>query len=904
MKPDIKQQAQQIFLQALELEATDKEQYINQACHGQPELLAAVKALIQAEQQSQQFFQQLAGSFQQTHLNEIEDHCFRDFQVGQYQILHILKQGGMGSIFLARRANGEFERGVVIKMMPIGMNFNQNQVRFAHEKEILASLIHPNIVQLYDSGITNNGQPYFVMELFNGQDIVSHCNDRQLNIPQRIALFHQILKAVQYAHQHLVIHGDIKPSNILVNENSEIKLLDFGIARLMHQDRQSPSAYSIDYQTPEHANNQNITTTTDIHQLGQLLFELLGGSSPRNVKQADFAFPLLKDHLVNSVTHNRDAVSRHAANTSSQPKQLFNQLGSDLQLIVAKALKPKISDRYQTVQAFEDDLKKYASHHCITARPHTVGYRFQSYVRRHKLVFSFLSVLILMLLGLITITSMHNHRLSVERDKALTIKSLLVDVFNVADPSIAPGKELTATEVLDIGLSRVRARFPTPTATEADLLEEIATTYQNLGQYNKAQNILDDAHSIRSGLADYDAIAVAKGMMLLGENQRLLSNHDEAESWLNQALTVFKQSPDKHLAEIASVKNKLSRVKVLKGELDAAEKIALEAIAVQRKLYGENHLLYAQGLNDLSSVYFRQGKYQQVETILLETKKIREKLWLEKPLPILDKDYATNINNIGLAYYLQGKLTEGEVYFRQANELRNQIFSKPHPEQAQSLTNLGLLLNDAGKPDQALPYLQKALEIRSVTLDKDHMRVIDAWNNLAMVYHENAQFSQADEIYQRISARIVESRGIDHPQTASVYTNMANTLLALNQFEAAHDYLQASLNSRLKTLPEDHLYLSYSHIGLGRAKIALGQIKTGQEHISQGLQIRQQKLPADHWLLGEALYAHAMAQFVQGNDARETAQRACQILNDKKGENNFLTQKCFTLLTKITDRMP
>ena len=898
------QQALEIFLQAIELDDSKRFEYIKESCAGSQGLIDEVKQLLETEQASGDFFKALEGAISNSQLNEIEEHCFRDFHVGPYQIKNVIKQGGMGSIFLAQRADGEFEREVIIKMMPIDLNFDKNKEMFAHEKEILASLIHPNIVQLYDSGITQSGQSYFVMELVNGTHIVDYCNERKLSCEERIELFLQVLKAIQFAHQHLVIHGDIKPSNIMVNEDGEVKLLDFGIARMMHQHHAEIKGYSIDYKTPEHEQGKKVITSTDIHQLGQLLFELLTQTPPNMVNKSGFQWPSLSQFLHQASAQKSKLINRISDKTQTSNRRLKKLFKSDFQTVVAKALEPIPTDRYQTAQSFTDDLLNYQQGYCVNARQSSVAYRFNTYIKRHKLLVFFTVVMALLLGAFAFMTKLHNQALSIERDKAVTVKDLLVDVFNVADPAMVPGKELSATEVLDIGLERVRESFATPTEVEADLLEEIAQTYQNLGNYTTAQKVLEDAHKIRTGLSNQNPTAVAKGMLLLGENERLMAHHEQAENWLNKALEMFQTNSNANQSHIASTKSKLGRVKMLQGHFDEAERLGTEATQLHQQLYGKYHISTAQSMNDLTAVYFRQGKYAQVEEILLDTKQIREHLWGDQPIPILDKDYATNINNLGLANYLLGNLERGEQYFLQAIELRNQIFTSAHPEQAQSLTNLGLLLNDAGRPNEALPYLQQALEIRQLTLEPGHMRINDAWNNLAMVYHENAEFSKAITIYQDISDPIIAARGVDHPQTASVYTNMANTLLELNEFQQAHDMLQKSLEIRQKTLPADHLYLSYSYLGLGRTKVALGELDTGRQLIQQALDIRQQKLPPDHWLLGETNYALSMVKFIQNQPDEPLTRQACDTLHNKKGSANFLTKKCMILLQKITDRMP
>lgn len=882
-----------IFLKAAELEGDAVEKWVNEACGEDNKLQQKVQDLIVASKASSEF---LDGMMDDTHafqLNEIEDHCYRDRQFGPYQVISILKQGGMGSVFLARRADGEFSRRVIIKMIQMGMNFSQNQALFTHEKKILASLNHPNIVQLYDSGETEEGQSWFAMEWVNGTDISSYCATHKLNLSQRLNLFMDILAAVQFAHQHLVIHGDIKPGNILVNEDGQVKLLDFGIARLLRSDQAGLPAHSVSYLTPEQSgNNSNITTATDIHQLGQLLFELTTFLKPAAARNENFQFPGLPQVL--QIHRKHGSLNHLSESTETSLSAIRRIYHGDLQHIVAKALHPDPQMRYPTVQALADDLLASSQHQLITARPLTLWYRAQKYLRRHLLGVAIGGMLILMSMGYALINAKHSKTLATERDKAIAVKNLLIEVFTAADPSVAPGRELTATEVLDRGLVKVMEQHHAPSPEIADLLQSMAITYQNLGQYSKAQSVLLEALEMRRLVQAHEPLVLAEAMTLMGENQRLMSDHTAAENWFNQSLELLEVSPNP--VARALILSKLSRVKMLQGELQEAEQLGLEATTQIRTSYGTEHIQYAETLNDLSSVYFRLGKYQEVEKILLETKSIRESLHEPQRGPLLDHDYATNINNLGLAAYLQGHLEKGEAYFRQAIELRNQIYNEPHPEQAQSLTNLGLLLNDAGQPQQAMPFLQQALDIRVNTLESGHMLIHDAYNNLAMSHHESGQFQQAIDAYLMVLPAVEELRGHSHPQTVAIYTNLANSLLELGRWSEAREYFQKSLDARLTTLPEGHLYLSYSYVGLGQALAAAGETEQAMERLNKGLAIRVNALPKDHWLVGEAQLALMTLQAQTGKLATNAINPVCEVLQSRKGEQHHLTHRCFQLL--------
>ena len=410
---------QDIFLQSIEQYPDQRENFVRNACSHKPLMYQYVMDLLKAHDSANTYFDDLEDSISSTHLNEIEDHLYRDIDFGQYQIINILKQGGMGTILLARRSDGEFERTVVIKMIPIDLNFKHSQDQFAHEKEILASLSHPNIVQLYDSGITNIGHSYFVMELVKGKTLIKHCNENKLNVEQRINLFIDVLNAVGYAHQHLVIHGDIKPSNIMVNEEGQLKLMDFGIARLVNKNDGKHYGYSLNYLTPEHQGKQPIITTTDIHQLGQLLFELLTNLQPKDLRNSDFEFPLLS-----KAYDKMDKVTKHNLIDfqSTTKRKLLKLYNSDLQYILDRSLSVNPQNRYNTIQTFIDDLDLFASGYCVKARSPTLYYSLSKYLRRNAMLTAFFSLLLISSFAFVAITNQHNTKLALERDKGINRK--------------------------------------------------------------------------------------------------------------------------------------------------------------------------------------------------------------------------------------------------------------------------------------------------------------------------------------------------------------------------------------------------------------------------------------------------------------------------------------------------
>ncbi len=892
----------QLFLAAIELPEQQRDAYLKKACDGDELLQQEIKALIQNADLAAVFFEQFEDQLLETQLNELEDYGARGVRLGSYEIEHMLSQGGMGSVFVAQRADGQFERTVIIKMLPMDLQLEQLQEKFKSEVKLLARLQHPNIAQLHDAGVTEDSQPYFVMEYVRGRQIVEYCNANQLTIKQRLALFLELLQAIQFAHQNLIVHQDIKPSNILVSNEGSVKLLDFGIASTLVDSSGSSAVrggdYSSVYVTPEQLTNSAITTATDTHQLGQLLFELLTGTAPSeiNLSFTKVGQLPLKSWLDQLLSDSPQEINEIAKRCNMSQSAYCNRLAGDLDAIVSHAMHENVAERYASTELFAGDIRAMLTHYPVTAREGSVFYRIKKLLRRNRLLVAGLGLLMLVAVMFSSLMAWQAKEIAVERDKALQVMDLLVEVFETASPTKFPGQDLTASEILERGTKHVSDQLVDQPDVQAALLEVIARTQQNLGNYSEAQQAFEAAMELRQQTARLESVDVARLLLFLGDNQRLLAHYSLAVEQLEQGQKILRQLPGDHRDLIADALGKLGRVKVLQGELVEARLVLQKAADMQRELVGEKHIAYAQALNDLASVGFAEGKFSEVELLLRQELDIREAL--SDSGQKRDPDYATNINNLGLALFRQGKLEQSEPLFRHAVILREQIYVEPHPEQAQSLTNLGLLLDAQGNSDEALVFLQQALDIRLLIFGEKHMRVAQSHNNLGMLYLSQAKFAEALQRYSAALPIIEDALGAEHSAMATLLSNMAHSNLELGNIDLAQEQYLQSLHIRRQTLPAGHLFLSYSQIGLGRTYTAKGQGDTAVEFINQGLTLRQEKLPADHWLIGEAQFALAEALVVKGDDERalKLARSALAILTEKKGREYYLTRRATAYL--------
>ena len=348
-------------------------------------------------------------------------------QFGPYRVLSLLGHGGMGSVWLAERADGLFTRQVALKLIHPALKSRVMSERFTREREILASLNHPNIARLLDAGFAEDGQSYLALDYVAGTPVTTYCDERRLPVRERLELFRQILSAVQYAHAHLVIHRDLKPANILVTDEGQVQLLDFGIAKLLTEGEAKETeltqmggrALTPDYAAPEQIAGAPITTAADVYALGVMLYELLTGERPYKLKRDSRG--ALEEAILQAdpVAPSRAALSAAAAVArATTPKKLSSTLQGDLDTIAIKALKKPPAERYATANAFGEDIERYLRGDVVLAQPDSVAYRALKFARRHWVGIAAASVLLLTLTGGLVATSYEAKIAAAQRDAA------------------------------------------------------------------------------------------------------------------------------------------------------------------------------------------------------------------------------------------------------------------------------------------------------------------------------------------------------------------------------------------------------------------------------------------------------------------------------------------------------
>lgn len=831
---------------ALELSRTERAAWLNRLRAERPAAAACLESLLDQEDRLD-----TSGFLEgEAWVQLVDDKASpAGLLVGAYTLERPLGRGGMGSAWLARRSDGRYEGTVAVKLPNLALLDPVSSERFHREGTMLARLTHPNIAHLVDAGVTEGGQPFLVLEYVEGLHIDEYCDEQRLSPERRLALFQQVLAAVGHAHSNLIVHRDLKPSNIVVAADGSVKLLDFGIAKLL-EDGASPAEGSLtevgglaltpEYAAPEQATGGAVTTATDIYALGVLLYVLLAGQHPtgRHCRTAaehirailDTVPPRLSTAVAASGPSSRAERARVASARATTVERLERLYLGDLDNIVAKALRKDPAQRYATVAAFAEDLDHYLKHEPVSARPDTLGYRTAKFVQRHLrgVAAAVACVLLLaILVGFYTVRlAAERDRAQLEAEKAATISAFLTELFVGADPyATRETREPTVRELLDIGAARARQELAGQPALLAEMLTAIGRVYQRLG------------HS------------------------------DRAEPLLEQALTLGRRLPRTESRQLAQTLNDLGVLLRIKGDRTAAAHLLEEALRLRQQLLGPEDKDVAVTLVELGRVYDDQGLLDRAEPLFREALAIRQ-----RALGDAHRETATSASDLGLLLRQKGDLAPAEDLLRQALDISRKALGDDHPNVATSLNNLGLITADRGDVGGAEALYREALAINRKVMGPRHPSVAINLNNLAHPLRERGQYEEAVAALEEALEIIEPTLGTDHTTAATFNTNFARTRLAQGNAAAAETLLRQALRVREHAFPEDDWRIGVTKSLLGASLTALGRYDEAERLLLDAKTILKE-IPGPQGREAEATHAR-LAALYESWDRPDEAHRA------------------------------
>ncbi len=841
---DASDQLSRLLEEASALEGEARERYLDRECGDDSALRNAVNRMLRADSQAESFFASLDKRIADDCSDLLDDTWSRDRLLGAYRLVKQIGSGGMGTVYLAERADGTFERQVALKVIPLGLDDKLARQRFDSERAILASLKHPNIAQLLDAGVTEDGRPYLVMDYVDGESITDFCQRARPARRALIRLFLQVVDAVQYAHENLVIHRDLKPNNVLVTSAGEVRLLDFGIAKLLDDDaeltRSGVRPLTPKYSAPEQRDAGVISTRTDVYQLGLMLYLLATG-----------------EHFDGAA-----------------------QVPGDLGAVLNTALHEDAGQRYPTALQFGQDLRSILDGHPVKAKPDTLSYRARRFAGRHPFGITASTLMAVTIIGFSLLTWRQSERVAQERDAATRVTEMLVSVFEGADPT-RTRETLSARELLDAGAERVLNGLQEDDPTRPDLVTALGRAYHNLGEFDAAKALYDGALS-----APLDEERRARLVVLRGEIARAQGDYPGAETWLRQALEITAASEGTNSVQYAELSIRLGRVLTLQRSWDESREMLESGLATLESRSADGARL-AHALDSLGSLEFAQGNFQQVEALLTQALEIRR-----QPGFVDQPALGTNLNNLGLAFSAQGKVDQAEPLIRESIAIRRDVLPPGHPEYAQSLGNLAVVLESRpGGAGESKQLLTEALEIRRATLPAGHPTIAQTINNLGMAEFRLGNSADAVPLFDEARELMSQQLGPSHPAIASMLSNKGAALLALDKVDDAFNAYTESLLMREATLPAEHPHVAYSLVGLARIQLRRSQPEAARLNIERGLRIRSATLPSDHWLIAEFRWLEGMLATVSGDidRGRQLIESSYITISRARGENDPLT---------------
>ncbi|GAB5520053.1 MAG: hypothetical protein RhofKO_23040 [Rhodothermales bacterium] len=469
------ERAEFLFVEALDLAPERRAHFLRAACDGDTALFDEVTSLLEAHDGAATFFSGLEGRVQEA-AQHFDPNRVPPEAIGGYRVVRELGQGGMGAVYLGER-EGPYQQQVAIKLLRRGADTASMVARFKLEGQILATLNHPGIARLYEGGLHEDGRPYLVMEYVEGQPIDAYISDQKLSLDDRIALFIEVCEAVHFAHRNLVVHRDLKPSNILVTAEGQVKLLDFGIAKLLDQSPVRSTEETLltqtgvwlmtpEYAAPEQATGDAITTSTDVYALGVLCYEVLAGQRPYEIDKSTTALKIAEAvQLTRPQPPSRAALGTAAEASARALVRLKKRLAGDLDTICLKALRKEPERRYTTAQAFADDLRRYLDGLPVEARRDAVGYRVRKFIMRHRWAVGAGVAILLSLMGGLGMTIRQTARAEAAlareqqaRQRSEAVEAFLADILTASDPAVNLGADPRASELLADAVERHRHR--------------------------------------------------------------------------------------------------------------------------------------------------------------------------------------------------------------------------------------------------------------------------------------------------------------------------------------------------------------------------------------------------------------------------------------------------------------
>ena len=781
-----------LFDEALDLPASERDPWLVDACAADAALLATLRELLAAHDRTEGLFERAADARALLPPEPGRDEAPggpETDRIGPYRLIRELGRGGMGVVYLAERADGQFWQRVAVKLVQRGLHGPELRGRFEAERQILAALDHPNIARLLDGGITPDGRPYLVMECVDGLPIDDYCRRHGLDLRDRLRLFCTAARAVQQAHRHLVVHRDLKPSNILVTERGQVKLVDFGIAKILDparlrldvpDTRTGMRFLTPEYASPEQVTGRPVTTASDVYALGVVLYELLTGTRPHRLAGLSAAEA---ERVVLGVDPPAPSAVVRAGSAPDAGRRA-RQLRGDLDRIALVALRKEPERRYASPEALAEDLERFLAGEPVRAARDGRGYRARKFVRRHRVGVAAGIAVFLSLAGGLAAALWQGNRAGEARDRAESalaetrdVNDFLVGLFGMEESEAGTIDTAAARALLDRGLGRLDALSSRP-EVEARLLEAMALLYRELRDRDRADSLLRRSLAVRRAVLGPRHPETASALFALGLVDRGRGRFDESVEHFRTAWEIRRDALGPEHPGTTEALYQLGAALVYVGRRDDAERAHREVLAIRRRSLGADDPALATALEVVAAAARRNGEFPESLALLEEAVAIRRRA------------FGPDDPRVGQTLILMG-----DIYFMHMR-----------------------------RPAEAEPYFLEAIEVNRRRGTPPGWYLAHALGSYAYFLSNTGDTAGPDTLYPQILEMLGSTFGADDARTLSETEFFAAHLFRTGRAREARDLSLRALEGRRKSVPDDHPSLAGPYLALARISLALGDV--------------------------------------------------------------------------------
>ncbi|HWQ32388.1 MAG TPA: protein kinase [Blastocatellia bacterium] len=841
MNPERHQLLTDLLDEALKRQATERAAFLSQACAGDATLRSEVESLIASFEQSPDFIEAsaLAG------IGELfsEEEPMEGRRIGHYQLVRELGRGGMGAVYLAERAD-EYREKVALKLVKRGMDTEFVVRRFRHERQILASLHHPNIARLLDGGTTEDGLPYFVMEYIEGEPVDEYCDHHNLSLSSRLKLFRTICAAVHYAHQNLVIHRDLKPGNILIAADGTVKLLDFGIARILNPEISQTVEKTAtmmrlmtpEYASPEQVRGEQVTTASDVYSLGVILYELLTGHRPYRITsilpsdierviceqepiRPSTAITRIEERMTSGGAAIRVTPAEVSRTRESQPEKLQRRLRGDLDNIVLMALRKEPQRRYASVEHFSEDIRRHLEGLPVTARKDTPGYRAAKFIRRHKVGVGAAALVLLSLVAGLIGTVTQARRAQAAQTRA---ERRFNDVRKLANSYLFEFHDAIAelqgtTQVRALVVKRALEYLDSLAQEASDdrsLQRELAAAYLKVGdvQGRPGHASLGDKEgalaSYRKALAIYESLAAGANDETLRQEMSVsylrvgdaLQSGDSVAALQSYRKGLASASPADRLG-VANFHQRIGEMQIATGDLSGATESQRQAMALYEAVAAaqpsDKKAQRSLFINFIKAgnLLFEAGEKKGALPLYQKAVPIARSLAEADPLNArAQRELAACLDKVGNALAATGDRSGALAHYNEAFAIRQKV-AAADPKNAElrrdlsiSHDKLGEISAASGNIAAALAHYREALRIDSAQPGRDTQNMLDRANSLekigSLLFKTGDGAAALDHQQKSRALREEVVNNLDH-ENVQARRDLASSYLRLGELSAA-----------------------------------------------------------------------------------------------------------------------